>query len=70
MKRVSAEIAASEPRIDVLINNAGAIFGARQPTEDGLKICGQTGLELEDLWSDGTGTLLEVLFMGAPRDPD
>jgi hypothetical protein len=28
-----------------------------------LKICGQTGLELcsEDLWSDGTRTLLEVV---------
>jgi NAD(P)-dependent dehydrogenase (short-subunit alcohol dehydrogenase family) len=38
MKRVSAEIAASEPRIDVLINNAGAIFGARQLTEDGLEL--------------------------------
>jgi NAD(P)-dependent dehydrogenase (short-subunit alcohol dehydrogenase family) len=38
MKRVSAEIATSEPRIDVLINNAGAIFGARQLTEDGLEL--------------------------------
>jgi NAD(P)-dependent dehydrogenase (short-subunit alcohol dehydrogenase family) len=38
MKRVSAEIAASEPRIDVLINNAGAIFGVRQLTEDGLEL--------------------------------
>jgi retinol dehydrogenase 12 len=38
MKRVSSEIAASEPRIDVLINNAGAIFGARQLTEDGLEL--------------------------------
>jgi NAD(P)-dependent dehydrogenase (short-subunit alcohol dehydrogenase family) len=34
MKRVGAEIAAVEPRIDVLINNAGAIFGAREVTED------------------------------------
>jgi NAD(P)-dependent dehydrogenase (short-subunit alcohol dehydrogenase family) len=38
MKRVSAEIAASESRVDVLINNAGAIFGARQLTEDGLEL--------------------------------
>jgi len=37
MKRVAAEIAAAEPRIDVLINNAGAIFGPRQITEDGLE---------------------------------
>jgi NAD(P)-dependent dehydrogenase (short-subunit alcohol dehydrogenase family) len=37
MRRVAAEIAAAEPRIDVLINNAGAIFSARQVTEDGLE---------------------------------
>src|SRR4029077_14243518 len=38
MKRVAAEIAVAEPRIDVLINNAGALFGARQVTEDGLEL--------------------------------
>lgn len=38
MKRVAAEIAATEPRIDVLINNAGAIFGSRRLTEDGLEL--------------------------------
>src|SRR5215813_1502154 len=37
MRRVAAEIAEAEPRIDVLINNAGAIFSARQVTEDGLE---------------------------------
>jgi NAD(P)-dependent dehydrogenase (short-subunit alcohol dehydrogenase family) len=37
MKRVASEIAAAEPRIDVLINNAGALFGSRQLTEDGLE---------------------------------
>lgn len=36
-KRVAKEIADSEPQIDVLINNAGAMFGARQVTEDGLE---------------------------------
>jgi NAD(P)-dependent dehydrogenase (short-subunit alcohol dehydrogenase family) len=36
-KRVAAEIAAAEPRIDVLINNAGALFGTRQVTADGLE---------------------------------
>jgi NAD(P)-dependent dehydrogenase (short-subunit alcohol dehydrogenase family) len=37
MKRVASEIAGAEPRIDVLINNAGALFGSRQVTEDGLE---------------------------------
>jgi NAD(P)-dependent dehydrogenase (short-subunit alcohol dehydrogenase family) len=38
MKRVAGEIAAAEPRIDVLINNAGAIFGKRHVTSDGLEV--------------------------------
>jgi NAD(P)-dependent dehydrogenase (short-subunit alcohol dehydrogenase family) len=38
MKRVAAEIAAAEPKIDVLINNAGAMFNARQVTEDGMEL--------------------------------
>ena len=37
MKRVAAEIADREPRIDVLINNAGALFAKRRLTEDGLE---------------------------------
>ena len=37
IKRVAAQIAESEPRIDVLINNAGAMFGSRQLTGDGLE---------------------------------
>jgi len=37
MKRVASEIAQAEQRIDVLINNAGALFGARHVTEDGLE---------------------------------
>jgi NAD(P)-dependent dehydrogenase (short-subunit alcohol dehydrogenase family) len=36
-KRVGAEIAAAEPRIDVLINNAGSLFAGRRVTEDGLE---------------------------------
>src|SRR3984893_120660 len=38
MKRVGAEIAHKEPRIDVLINNAGAMFASRRLTEDGLEL--------------------------------
>jgi NAD(P)-dependent dehydrogenase (short-subunit alcohol dehydrogenase family) len=37
MKRVAAEIAAAEPRIDVLINNAGALFSRRHLTPDSLE---------------------------------
>jgi NAD(P)-dependent dehydrogenase (short-subunit alcohol dehydrogenase family) len=37
MKRVGAEITAAEPRIDVLINNAGCLFATRRLTEDGLE---------------------------------
>jgi NAD(P)-dependent dehydrogenase (short-subunit alcohol dehydrogenase family) len=38
MKRVAAEIAGAEPRIDVFINNAGGAFARRRVTEDGLEM--------------------------------
>jgi retinol dehydrogenase 12 len=38
MKRVASEIAAAEPKIDVLINNAGAVFLSRQESVDGLEM--------------------------------
>ena len=37
MKRVGALIASAEPRVDVLVNNAGAWFAERVETEDGLE---------------------------------
>jgi len=37
MKRVAAEIGDHEARVDVLINNAGALFASRRLTEDGLE---------------------------------
>ncbi len=37
-RRVGAAIAASESRIDVLINNAGAVFGRREVSVDGLEM--------------------------------
>jgi NAD(P)-dependent dehydrogenase (short-subunit alcohol dehydrogenase family) len=36
-RRVAAAIAAAEPRVDVLVNNAGAIFASRAVTPDGLE---------------------------------
>lgn len=38
LHRVGKEVAAAEARIDVLINNAGAMFGQRQITEDGFEL--------------------------------
>jgi NAD(P)-dependent dehydrogenase (short-subunit alcohol dehydrogenase family) len=38
LNRLAAELRTAEPRIDVLINNAGAMFGQRQVTEDGLEL--------------------------------
>jgi NAD(P)-dependent dehydrogenase (short-subunit alcohol dehydrogenase family) len=37
-RRVGAAIAAGEPRIDVLINNAGALFSGRRETLEGLEL--------------------------------
>jgi NAD(P)-dependent dehydrogenase (short-subunit alcohol dehydrogenase family) len=37
MKRIGVAIAAAEPCIDVLINNAGAYFGTRHLTEDRIE---------------------------------
>ena len=38
LNRLAAEIRAAEPHIDVLINNAGAMFGQRQVTADGCEL--------------------------------
>ncbi|MEJ1968908.1 MAG: SDR family oxidoreductase [Rhizomicrobium sp.] len=38
MKRVAGEVAGVEPKIDVLINNAGAVFTTRQESMDGLEM--------------------------------
>jgi NAD(P)-dependent dehydrogenase (short-subunit alcohol dehydrogenase family) len=37
-RRVGAEIVAAEPRVDVLINNAGALFNRRRLSPDGLEM--------------------------------
>jgi NAD(P)-dependent dehydrogenase (short-subunit alcohol dehydrogenase family) len=38
LNRLAAEIRSAEPRIDVLINNAGAAFTERKTTEDGFEL--------------------------------
>src|SRR6185437_5660918 len=38
MKRVAAQITAAEPKIDVLMNNAGLIVSRNRETEDGLEL--------------------------------
>jgi NAD(P)-dependent dehydrogenase (short-subunit alcohol dehydrogenase family) len=37
VRKLAAEVEREVPRIDVLLNNAGAIFPTRQTTEDGLE---------------------------------
>jgi NAD(P)-dependent dehydrogenase (short-subunit alcohol dehydrogenase family) len=37
-RKAGAAIAASEPRVDVLINNAGALFSERRVTREGLEL--------------------------------
>jgi NAD(P)-dependent dehydrogenase (short-subunit alcohol dehydrogenase family) len=37
IERVAAQVATNEPPIDVLINNAGALFGTRRLTEEGVE---------------------------------
>lgn len=37
VRRLAGEILARYPRIDVLLNNAGAVFGSRQLTVDGIE---------------------------------
>ncbi|HXB23064.1 MAG TPA: SDR family oxidoreductase [Candidatus Solibacter sp.] len=63
MKRVASEIAAAEPRIDVLINNAGALFGSRQVTPDGLELTFATNHMSYFVLTHG---LRKSLLAGAP----
>jgi NAD(P)-dependent dehydrogenase (short-subunit alcohol dehydrogenase family) len=63
MKRLTVEIAAAEPRIDVLINNAGGIFGSRHMTADDLELTFATNHMAYFVLTLG---LREQLFASAP----
>jgi len=69
MKRVAAEIAAAEPKIDVLVNNAGRICAHNRRTEDGLELMFATNhlsyfvlgnLLLERLQAAGDGRIVST----------
>jgi NAD(P)-dependent dehydrogenase (short-subunit alcohol dehydrogenase family) len=62
-KRLAVEIATTEPRIDVLINNAGALFGSRQITEDNLELTFATNHMAYFVLTNG---LRERLLASAP----
>jgi NAD(P)-dependent dehydrogenase (short-subunit alcohol dehydrogenase family) len=38
VRRLAAEVLARYPRLDVLVNNAGAVYGERQLTTDGIEL--------------------------------
>jgi NAD(P)-dependent dehydrogenase (short-subunit alcohol dehydrogenase family) len=63
VKRVAKEIAAEQSRIDVLINNAGALFNARHVTKDGLELTFATNHMSYFLLTQG---LRERLLASAP----
>jgi NAD(P)-dependent dehydrogenase (short-subunit alcohol dehydrogenase family) len=62
-KRVAAEIAAAEARVDVLINNAGALFTNRRVTPEGLELTFATNHMSYFLLTRG---LREPLLAAAP----
>src|ERR1700675_3972941 len=79
MKRVAAQIADHESRIDVLINNAGALFSTRRLTEDVLEFSfalnhmgyfvGTEGLR-ERLSASGPARIINTASAGAKLDFD
>ena len=38
VRRLAADVLARYPRLDVLVNNAGAVYGGRQLTTDGIEL--------------------------------
>jgi len=62
-QRLATELAAAEPRIDVLVNNAGALFSRRELSPDGLEM---TFAVNHMAYFVLTGALRETLVRSAP----
>jgi len=62
-RRLAADIATAEPRIDVLVNNAGALFNSRQLSPDGLEM---TFAVNHMAYFDLTKGLRQTLIRSAP----
>jgi NAD(P)-dependent dehydrogenase (short-subunit alcohol dehydrogenase family) len=63
VRRLAAEILSRYPRVDVLINNAGAMFGTRQVSVDGIELTWAVNHLAPFLL---TNLLLETLMASAP----
>jgi NAD(P)-dependent dehydrogenase (short-subunit alcohol dehydrogenase family) len=63
VRRLAAEILSRYPRVDVLINNAGAVFGSRQVSVDGIELTWAVNHLAPFLL---TNLLLERLIASAP----